>query len=237
MEDTNSVCKLEIDVLDVKYLSPYINVYLKIEIGEQTLQTQQTSTDSNGSGKWNETLILAGQSLEEVYGLELELLLVEKISEDLETDIGSISIPISRLPICQKLDMWFELDPLSHAGKPAGHIRIGFNLEGELRTQVRAALRLLGLYASFVDQGLEQVSSIKEKTIPMISSRAAAASAVPIAGTILASIPLIIIASPLLLPLLLFALFGLLVAIILIAIIGASSKSGRSMLLPYAIPC
>ena len=86
--------------------------------------------------------------------------LIEVPSPGKEICLGSVPVPINRLPIAQELDTWFEMEPSPQApvDKSPGQVRIGFNLSGELRPEIRTLLRILGVYATVVDQGLEHVT-------------------------------------------------------------------------------
>jgi hypothetical protein len=152
--------------------------------------------------------------------------------------IGTVPIPVNRIPIAQELETWFELEPTSQTavGKPPGQVRIGFNLSGELRPGIRTLLHMLGVYANVVDQGLEHVADAGHKAKPFVTSKIAAAAAVPLGGAILASLPLILIASPILFPFFLIAGAGIAVLTVIVTILALSSKQGRLRIAPLIQP-
>jgi hypothetical protein len=213
-------------------------MFLWIGLGDQTLQTKTIRIDSSGHGQWGETLILTSRSLEEIFPLTLKLRLMEAGIPGQNVCIGTVPVPVNRIPIAQELETWFELEPTSQTavGKPPGQVRIGFNLSGEFRPEIRALLRMLGVYANAVDQGLEHVADAGQKAKPYITNRIAAAAAVPLGGTVLASIPLILVASPLLFPVFIIAGSGIAVVAVIVGILALSSKQGRLQIAPLVQP-
>jgi hypothetical protein len=155
--------------------------------------------------------------------------------------IGTVAVPIHRLPIAQELDTWFDLAPdtdsiatvrrgggSSAAAAPApAQLRLGFNLSGDLRPEVRGLLSALGAYTAAVDAGVERAKGGAQVAAPFVASRAAAAAAVPLGLAALSAVPLLVVASPLLLPIAAAACVGLAVLGLVFAVLAASSKDGR----------
>jgi hypothetical protein len=154
--------------------------------------------------------------------------------------IGTVTVPIHRLPIAQELDTWFDLAPdtdsiavrrggsaASASAAPAAQLRLGFNLSGDLRPEVRGLLSALGAYTAAVDAGVERAKGGAQVAAPFVATRAAAAAAVPLGLAALSAVPLLVVASPLLLPIAAAACVGLAVLGLVFAVLAASSKDGR----------
>jgi hypothetical protein len=155
--------------------------------------------------------------------------------------IGTVTVPIHRLPIAQELDTWFDLAPdtdsiavrrggssaATSGTAPAAQLRLGFNLSGDLRPEVRGLLSALGAYTAAVDAGVERAKGGAQVAAPFVATRAAAAAAVPLGLAALSAVPLLVVASPLLLPIAAAACVGLAVLGLVFAVLAASSKDGR----------
>ncbi|KAG5184887.1 hypothetical protein JKP88DRAFT_262727 [Tribonema minus] len=196
--------------------------------GEQSIKTSVVCSDQSGEATWGETLFFGGRSLSDIYLKTVEMRLRLRDAARGDPVLATFDVQVSKIPInAAHPTQELKMVPAESGARGTVRLRTDIRLHGELRPEVGALLKFLGHYTAVADVAADQVAQVGEKARPFITARAAAAAAVPLGAAALASLPLLLVAAPLVLPLAVVAAAGIAVVATLFALLALSSRNGR----------
>eukprot|EP00611_Tribonema_gayanum_P007874 TRINITY_DN1730_c0_g1_i1.p1 TRINITY_DN1730_c0_g1~~TRINITY_DN1730_c0_g1_i1.p1 ORF type:complete len:389 (+),score=170.43 TRINITY_DN1730_c0_g1_i1:40-1167(+) len=235
---TNSRPLLQITVNGCGRAKPNSQLYVAMSLdGEQSIKTSVVCSDQSGEATWGETLFFGGRSLSDIYLKTVEIRLRLRDAARGDPVLATFDVQVSKIPInAAHPTQDLKMVPVESGARGTVRLRTDIRLHGELRPEVGALLKFLGHYTAVADVAADQVAQVGEKARPFITARAAAAAAVPLGAAALASLPLLLVAAPLVLPLAVVAAAGIAVVAALFALLALSSRNGRALLMPKVEP-
>eukprot|EP00636_Phaeomonas_parva_P008758 CAMPEP_0118854398 /NCGR_PEP_ID=MMETSP1163-20130328/2602_1 /TAXON_ID=124430 /ORGANISM="Phaeomonas parva, Strain CCMP2877" /LENGTH=416 /DNA_ID=CAMNT_0006787113 /DNA_START=213 /DNA_END=1463 /DNA_ORIENTATION=+ len=217
--------------------------FVVVKVGDKMLQTSVQRRSLNPV--WNETFIIPGASLAELYQQTLEISVRDKdygLTGKVTGDevLGTLKVPLSRIAIGEEIDLWFELEGPEAAGRPRGQLHMVLQLEGPFRTEFKVLEKLGYFVAGVTDKVINTTGGAASAATPYAVNKYTIVALVPIVVGVVAAAPLLTVAFTVGLPLLLpFIIIGVLVIAMVTIIASAlalSSKPSRTRAMKMVSP-
>ncbi|CAM9408291.1 unnamed protein product [Chrysoparadoxa australica] len=214
-------------------------------MGEKMLRSS-VQASAGGVPKWEETLVLTHTSMPEMYRDKLIVEIIQRQTGEGPSDVvlGSVAVPVNRLPIGTDTEVWFDLAPPAGlrvaAGAAPAQLFLAFSVSAPLRGEVKMLLDAFQVCADTADASLGRVFDAGDSVGTAVKTAASSKLAIPAAVGALAAMPIVlavaVLGAPIILPVVLIAGIPILVVSAIALVIAICSRPGRGALAPIISP-